>query len=282
MTRRCIKLCVYTAIFSLALAHSLFGAEPGETEKMLRHITPPISVIKEEITPKDQWYFDCFYEPSLIVQGTRTGHWDELTNTFGYTHRNIQGYFSISEYDRLGNNDYNANFGSYITMKNSYIRLESGFGWNVNYTYNFQTIAEYAHKIIKDVYWQVGYNYRMYQISGDSHNIYPGLIYYFGDHYISGNYGTTWIEGRGNGNFGIVKGSFLITEFLRLYGGSAFGEWLYDIAGLRARSETGYIVFTGVNIKVYKGINARVGCSYGTEEPKFIKRSLDFGLTVKF
>ncbi|MDD5136551.1 MAG: hypothetical protein PHN63_04315, partial [Candidatus Omnitrophica bacterium] len=175
-----------------------------------------------------------------------------------------------------------ANFGSYINMKNSYLRLETGFGWNVNYTYNFQTITEYAHKLIKDVFWQVGYNYRAYENSGDSHNVYPGLIYYFGDHYIAANYGIGWIESRDDSHFGMIKGNFRITDFLRLYGGTAFGERLYDIFGRAAHSETGYIVFTGVSLDVYKGISCRVGCSYGTEKPKFIKRSLNFDAMVKF
>ncbi|MFA5143060.1 MAG: hypothetical protein WC522_02665 [Candidatus Omnitrophota bacterium] len=277
---------VLAATFVLAvLSPRLFAAEPGETEKMLRRITPPISVIKEmevEAKPKDQWYFDSFYEPSLILQGNKTGRWGELTNTFGYAHQNIQGYFSVSEYDRFGNNDYNANFGSYINMKNSYLRLESGFGWNVNYTYDFQAIGEYAHKLIKDVFWQVGYNYRMYRTSGDSHNVYPGLIYYFGGHYIAANYGIGWIESRDDAHFGVIKGDFKITDFLRLSGGTAFGERLYDIFGRHAHSETGYIVFSGLSLNLYKGITCRVGCSYGTEKPKFIKRSLNFGLNFKF
>ena len=278
-----IKSYILAAILLFAaLPANLFAAEQAETEKLIRRITPPISVLEEKPEKKDEWYFDSYYSPSLVLEGNRTGHWDEQNNTFGYIHKNVQGYFSISEYDRLGNNDYTANFGSYLTFKDSYAHIETGFGWDVDYIYNFQAIAEYGHKLIKDVFWQVGYNYRAYHLSGDSHNFYPGLIYYFGEHYLSANYGMTWIEGRSMGEFGLLKGSFKITDFLRFYGGTAFGEWLYDIFGLPARTETGYIAFTGVNLNVYKGISCRVGCSYGTEKPKFVKRTLDFGLNVKF
>ena len=283
MPPRHTRNCLFAAIFFVSVVPAtIFAAEQTDTERLIRRITPPLSVLKETVEKKDQWYFDSFYEPSLVVEGNRTGHWDELTNTFGYIHKNVHGYFSVSEFDRLGNNDYTANFGSYLTFKDSYAHIETGFGWDVNYIYNFQTIAEYAHKLIKDVYWQIGYNYRAYHTSGDVHNVYPGLIYYFGDHYISANYGVSWIESRDAAHFGIVKGNFAITDFLRLYGGVAFGERLYDIYGIHAHSETGYIVFTGVTLNVYKGITCRVGCGYGTEKPKFIKRSLDFGATVKF
>ena len=83
-------------------------------------------------------------------------------------------------------------------------------------------------------------------------------------------------------SFGTVRGSFAITEFLRLYAGAAFGERLYDIYGHQATKEPGYILFIGLNTKVYKGISARAGYSYSAEDPKFIKRSLNFGLSAKF
>ncbi|MFH1189089.1 MAG: hypothetical protein V1682_00165, partial [Candidatus Omnitrophota bacterium] len=94
--------------------------------------------------------------------------------------------------------------------------------------------------------------------------------------------GTTFVESRDTATFGTVKGSFAITEFLRLTGGVAFGERLYDIIEMDARDEYGYILFVGATVTVYKGISARVGYSYGTENPKFIKRGVNFGLALKF
>ena len=261
---------------------SVFAAEQAETERLLRRITPPISVIEEQAKKNDQIYFDTYYEPSLVLEGNKTGRWCELTNMFGYIHQNVQGYFSVSQYDRLGDDDFTGNWGTYLTFKDSYAHIETGFGWEVNYTYNFQTIAEYGHKLMKDVFWQIGYTYRMYRSSGDVHNIYPGLIYYFGDSYISANYQVSCIESRDAASIGIVKGLFTITKFLSFYSGAAFGERPYDIVGIQAPKEKGYIVFGGINLNIYKGLIFRFGGSYGTEEPKFVKRSIDFGLNVKF
>ena len=64
--------------------------------------------------------------------------------------------------------------------------------------------------------------------------------------------------------------------------GAAFGQRLYDIFGGDAKQEFGYIGFTGLQFNIYKGLSGRVGVSYGAEKPKFIKRSLDFGLSAKF
>ncbi len=274
------SLCVFSLM--AIMPENTFCTDQGETERMIRHITPPMAVIKEEIKAKDQWYVDYYYEPSVIIQGNRTGRWSENTTTFGYIHENVHGYFFVTEMDRLGDNDYNANWGTYITLKDAYVHMETGFGWNINYTYDLQTIAEYGHKLIKNVFWQVGYNYRCYRTAGDVHNIYPGLIYYFGDNYISINNGISCIESRDAANFGTVKGMFAITDFLKLYAGVAFGERLYDIYGYSAAKEKGYILFIGTSIKVYKGINCRVGFIYGREEPKFEKHGMHYNITMKF
>ncbi len=277
-----IKISIASALFLSAMPSSLFAREEAGTADMIRKIVPPIAVVKEVPEKKDEWYFDSYYEPNLVIQGNRTGRWSELTNTFGYTHKNVQGYFNVQEFDRLGQNDYTANWGSYVTMKDSYAHMELGFGWDVDYIYNFQTIAEYGHKFVKNVYWQMGYNYRAYETSGDTHNVYPGLIYYFGDSYLSANYGASWIESRDPASFGTARGSFAITDFLQLYAGVAFGQRLYDIYAKRASKEPGYILFIGTNIKFYKSINFRIGYIYGAEKPKFQKHGMQYGLMVKF
>jgi YaiO family outer membrane protein len=259
-----------------------FAADQGETERLLRRITPPISIVEEKVEKKDELYVDAYYEPSGIIQGNKTGRWCEQTNTFGYTHKNVQGYFSVSQYDRFNDDDRTANWGSYLSFKDSYAHIEAGFGREVNYIYNFQSIAEYGHKLMKDVFWQIGYAYRMYRSTGDVHNIYPGLIYYFGDNYISANYQVSCIESRDAASIGIVKGVFNITKFLSFSAGTAFGERPYDILGIQAPKEKGYIVFGGINLNIYKGVTFRFGGSYGVEAPKFIKRSLSFGLNAKF
>lgn len=273
------RACASIAILLLFVPR-LYAAEQAETERLLRRITPPLAVVKDEIT-KDEWYVDSYYEPSDIQQGNRTGHWNELTNLFGYNHQNIRGYASVSQLDRFDDRDFTANVGSYLSFKDQYVHFETGFGWLVSYMYKFQNIVEYGHKLMKNTFWQVGYNYRAYG-TDDTHIVYPSIIYYFGDSYMSANYGASFMEGHDTASFGVVRGDFAITEFLHLNAGVAFGQRLYDIYGLDAHEESGYILFTGLSLRLYKGINLRAGYSYGTEKPKFIKRSVSFALSIKF
>ena len=272
-----IAYCLLTTVAS----ERVHAAETAETERLMRGITPSLAIVEERAEKKDETYFDAYYEPSDIMQGNRTGHWNEITTLFGYLHDNIRGYLSVSQLERFDNKDYTANFGAYFTFKDYYIHEEIGFGWMVDYIYRLQNIAEYGHRLYKNLFWQIGYNYRGYK-TNDTHLVYPGLIYYFGDSYLSADYGVSFIESRDTAQFATFKGNFAITEFLHWSAGIAFGERLYDIYELDARQESGYILYTGFNIRVYKGINFRVGCSYGTEKPKFIKRSLNFALSAKF
>ena len=277
MTKRAyIATLVFVFITSYA-----YSAEQTDTEKLIRQISPPLSVLKEKEVVKDEIYLDCYYEPSEILQGSKTGQWSELTTLFAYLHGNVRGYASVSQYERFDNKDYTGNIGAYFTFKDSYVHVEEGFGWMVDYMYKFQSIAEYGHKLVDTLFGQIGYSYRGYP-SGDTHVVYPSLIYYFGDSYMSATYGASYIEARDTASFGTIQGNFAITKFLQWYCGLAFGGRLYDIYGLDAHDEYGYILFTGIKLNIYKGIYFRAGYSYGTEKPKFIKRSVNFGLSVKF
>ena len=280
---RTIALPVLLTLVSSTAAYRVsFAAEHGETARLIQQqMAPPLAVLKEKEAVKDEIFADVFYEPSDIMQGNRTGHWTELTTLYAYTHQNVRSYIFVSQLERFDDKDYTGNYGSYINMKNSYVHYETGFGWKVDYIYKFQTILEYGHKLYKSLFWQVGYNWRDYS-SHDTHIIYPGLIYYFGDSYISGDWGICYKEHASNAYFGSFKGNFAITKLLNLYGGVAVGERLYDIYELKACKENGYILFTGLSYKFSKNLSARFGISYGTEEPKFIKRSLDLGLSLKF
>ncbi len=252
-----------------------------DTERLLRRMTPPLAIVKDTPT-KDEMSFDAYYEPSNIVQGSLRGHWSEMTATYGYKHDKVQGYGSVTRYERFSNRDFTANIGAYFNFPDSYVHSEIGVGWYTTYMYNLMVLNEYGHKLYKDVFWQIGYNFRKYNNANDSHMIYPSLIYYFGDSYMSASYGATIIEGRGSGNFGNFRGDFAITDFLHLWTGVAVGQWLYDIYGYDPSKEFGYILSVGLTAKILKGVNARVGYSYATEEPKFIKHSLMFGLSAKF
>lgn len=270
-------ICVGVLILFTAIVFTAYAADQSETARLIQQLRPPPKTVE-----KDKIFVENYYEPSFVMEGNRTGQWWENTTTVGYAHQNITGYGFISQLSRLGVLDNTANIGAYINIdKDQYTHMEVGFGWeDVDYIYKLQTVTEYAHRLYKDVFWQVGYTYRGYHEEGDSHTLYPGLIYYFGDHWMSATFGTNWIEKRETAYFGTVKGNFVITEHVQLWSGVAFGQRLYDIFGVK--NEDGYILFGGLTFVVYKNINIKVGGSYGQEDPKFIKRSLIFDASVKF
>lgn len=265
-------------LFSILVISSSNAAEQGETAKLLTTLRPtPMPVTRDKI------YMDANYEMSDVMVGPNTGHWIEFVNTFGYFHDKFFSYFYTDQYDRLGDFDYTANAGTYINIdKDQNCHFEAGFGWAVNYIYNLQVITEYSHRMYKNLFWTMGYNYRNYYDAGDVHVVYPGVILYFGDHYVSANWGTNFIENRDIGYTGTFKGDFAITNFLRCWGGFALGERLYDIFPQKSSKEFGYIIFSGLTFIIYKDISAKIGVSYSQEEPKFIKRSLNCALSVKF
>ena len=272
---------------ALILAASLFAfaeclaAGESQTEQLLRQPIPRPQAAEEQPSEQGQFFYDSYFEPSKVVQGSRPGRWREVTNRIGYKYRNIQGYLTVSQWQRFSVDNYTAHFGAYLIFPDSYAHAEAGWGWDVTYMYRFQSIIEYAHRIHKGLYWQVGYNFRNYA-TNDTYMVYPGLIYYFGNHYISMDYGMTLTERRGVANFGTVKGSFALTDRLSLSLGMAAGRRLYDIFVLPAYDQFGYIVFSGLNYDVCPWLTARVGYSYGTENPDFIKRSFNTSISLKF
>jgi len=272
-------LCLFIA--SIFLSASLAFASQGDTASVITKITPAPSIL-EQPKEKNRVLLDAYYEFSDIKQGSRQGSWREETNQVTYVHKNLSSYFSVSQLRRFDQRNYTANFGAYLNLTNSYLHYETGFGWDLSYIYRLQNIVEYGHKLYKGLYWQLGYNYRVYNAAGDNHIIYPGLIYYFGNHYVSTDYGAIIIEGRGTGHFGTVKGNFAITDYLHWWIGGACGNWLYDIYGLPAKNEFGYLFFNGFTLDLPKGFSARIGYSYGMENPKFFKRSIEYGLSYKF
>ncbi|MDO8535713.1 MAG: YaiO family outer membrane beta-barrel protein [Candidatus Omnitrophota bacterium] len=260
------------------------GAEQASVEKLVQRLTPPLAVTAAKEQEKDSWYFDGYFEPADVLQGTKRGHWNELDYNFGYVHKNITGYAWISQQERFDVKNNAASLGAYINMdKDQYTHFECGLGWPTNFLYQLQSIAEYGHRVYENLFGQVGYTYRSYRGSGDdTHLVTPGLIYYFGDSYLSANYGASYMESHDTASIGVFKGDFAITKFLRWNCGVAFGGRLYDILGKDAKDEQGYILFTGVNINLYKGINCRFGYIYGTEAPKFIKRGVYYAVSAKF
>jgi YaiO family outer membrane protein len=277
--KKCISFIFIAILWWPAL---IYAAGEAQTEQLLRAPIPRPEVVPEEkAKEKGEFFWDSYYEGSKVIQGSRPGRWREITNRIGYKYRNIQAYGTISQWNRFSVNNYTANFGAYINFPNSYAHIEGGWGWDITYMYKLQSIIEYGHRLHKNLFWQVGYNYRDYS-ENDTHMVYPGLIYYFGDNYISVDYGLSLTESRGTAQFGTVKGNFALTKRLALSLGAAVGERLYDIFELPSRDQPGYIVFGGLNFNVCPWAIVRVGYSYGTEKPDFIKRSINTSLSLKF
>jgi len=267
-------------VLLLAAYPALYAAQEVPSERLVERpaITPAMVSERPE---KGQWTVTSFYERSNVVQSSRHGHWDELTNSILYRKGDIAGYVSISKLQRFSERDYTANMGAYFKLGEYLLHEEFGWGWDVDFIYKLQNIVEVSHKLKNNLYWQFGYNYRAY-IVNDTHLMYPGLMYYFGDNYIGVDYGLSVINSRGLAQYGVIKSDFAINKFLHWSLGAAIGERLYDIFGIDASKEYGYIIFTGANLNVTKDLNFRIGYSYGSENPKFIKRSLNLALSLKF
>lgn len=267
----------FALILIFLTSAELYAAQEVPGERLVERKVPTLVVAEEK---KGQLQVSCFYERSNIVQGSRYGHWEEIVSQIGYSQNNIQGYFSTSDLRRFNETDHTYNLGAYFNFKNYYIHEEFGLGSDVDFIYKRQNILEIGHRLKKTLFWQVGYNYRGYKVN-DNHIFYPGLIYYFGDNYISADYGLSYIQNRGNAQFGTIKTDFAVTKFLHWSLGAAVGERLYDIFELPASKEYGYIFFTGANLIINKNISFKAGYSYGHENPKFLKRSFNFNLSFK-
>ncbi|MEW5758239.1 MAG: hypothetical protein AB1755_02020 [Candidatus Omnitrophota bacterium] len=275
-----VKKFILSILLFLFMYLYLYAADT-DTERRLREIVPPAVVVKDVIEEKDKVYYNVFYEPNRVLQGATKGRWIETTGTIGYGHKNIRGYFSSSQLKRIHQKDYIASMGAYLSFKDSYVHFEGGGGWNLSFIYKSQFLAEYGHKIIKNLYGQLGYTFKGYS-SGNTHIVLPGLIYYFGDSYISGFYGTSAIEGRGLSFFGSLRGDFALTSFLKFDVGVSYGSRLYDIYGFDASEELGYIINTGFTLKLCEGVNFRAGYTNSMERPKFFKKGANFSLAIKF
>jgi len=256
-------------------------AEQVAVERVAREPAIGRAIAGGEAPSENKWYAGTFFDYGDVVQGSRLGKWTEMTSWFGRTYKGIRGYVSFSKLERFEEKDYTGNLGAYVKLKDYYIHEEVGFGSDVDFIYKFQHIAEVSHKLYKNLSWQLGYTFRQYPVN-NTHLIYPGLTYYFGDHYLSADYGISHIESRGTGQFGTAKMSFAINKHLRWTTGASVGQWLYDIYGLSTEKEYGYIGFTTFNVEIRPGVHLNTGFSYGEENPKFIKRSYTVSLSADF
>lgn len=222
------------------------------------------------------------YEYSWVKQGARKGNWRILTNRIAYLNNNLQAfYIEPTVYERLGVRDTGIDFGSYFKLKDGYLHAGAGFGADhVNFIYRSKAFLELEQKLVKQVYLNLDSKFLNYA-AGDVYLFSPGLVYYFGDNYLLAGYGISFTEGRGSAQFGKLKGNFALNSKIHLWSGVALGQRLFDIETIKADEQYGYILFAGLDFIITKNIVFRLGGSYSKERPSFIKRSIDFGLTIK-
>jgi len=276
-----MKKCICFFILFLLTAVSAAFATDQKTvaEEQIKKKAAPL-----EQPAKEKLFLSTDYDYGWVHLGSQTGSWTVFTNTVAYEmNKFFTPYLEQNVLGRFGHIDYSTNVGSYLKFQDSsYIHSEIGFGENITYIYNFQATLEYVHKLIDKCFWLAGSKYLNYRAGSDVYIVYPGLIYYFGDSYITAFYDNSFTEGRGMAKWGSVKGNFALTDRLSAWLGAAYGQRMYDIELLPSSQQYGYIAFCGLNYKITEWLSAKSGFSYSREKPDFIKRSLEAGLTCKF
>jgi len=267
-------------LLSLIFSFNVFSADKTEAERQVKErILPEIK--KEE----QKLIFNSYYEYSWIKQGQRKGDWKLLAETLAYRINDyITPYIETDTWHRLGEKDYTISAGSYFRFKDSpsYLRTELGWGADIDYVYKFKSTTEYGHRLFGNLYGEFGYKFLNYT-DNDVYIMYPGLVYYFGDSYVTLFYNNSITESRGMAQWGTIKGDLKINDRLDFFLGTAIGERLYDINDLSdASKQYGYIWFASFDYKLTKNINLRLGGSYSMEKPSFIKRSIDFAFVFKY
>lgn len=266
-------------VFALILSVTSFCYAQQQTAVVTERLTekPLPSMVKGKLL------VSSYYDYGWTKLHSRDVKWGMSTDTIAYAVTDqVTPYITVNAWDRNHILDTTVDFGAYIRFKDSsFIRSEIGFDSDPEYLYKFQTLQEYNHRLYKNLFWLTGYHYLHYA-EDDVFIGYPGLVYYFGDNYVSATYNVSTTESRGSAQWGVVKGSFALTDRINLSVGTAVGQRLYDIDLLPASKQYGYIMFMGLDTKITDSLGLRLGYSYSRERPAFIKRSLEFGLSYKF
>lgn len=256
--------------------HIVAAAEQVEIEKNIKEQKPILT------QQNFHYLFYPNYEYSWIKQGSRKGNWKILTAHVALMHNNLESpYFEFTQHDRFREIDDTFNIGSYFKIKDDYLRIEAGFGKDVDFIYKNEAIIEYDHLLVKKLFVETRASYLNYP-ENDVYIFSPGLIYYFGNNYVNLSYNMSFTESRDMAQWGVLKGLFAINEKLRVWTGTAIGERLYDVFPRKASEQYSYIGFATFEYKITNNIGFNLGYSYSMEKPKFIKRSLNTGLFIKF
>lgn len=265
--------------FALLTASHAFAAGEVVVEEQAKEKTA--NLMPKETNEK--WYLSSYYDYGWVEINSKKGSWTVLTNNVAYSVNNrFTAYLEENTLDRFGQKGYTVNVGAYFKFPDySYLRPEIGFGKDADYTYSSQARVEYGHRLVRNCYWQLGSRYLNYS-AGDVFIVSPGLIYYFGNNYVSVFYNTSHTEGRGNAQWGTIRGNFYLNDRLSAWLGTAVGERLFDIELLPASEQYGSIAFGGIDWKLTKDIHLKLGASYSEEKPYFSKSSFEAGLSCKF
>ncbi len=225
---------------------------------------------------------DSSYEYSWVRLGPRKTFWKLLTSRLMYFVKGHLPYVEFNHFDRDRRDDYTINFGSYFNFENSSFHFESGFGMNVDYIYRFQLTSDYTHRIYESLFGKIGGRYLEYE-SGDAFIASPGIVYYFGDHYLTADYNMVATEARRVAHSGLLRLNYaFIPNRLYAYSGGGIGQRLYDVYSLDSSKQGGFIVFSGLELRLLRDVKGRIGYSHSEERPNFIKKSLDFSMSLKF
>ena len=265
---------VVMAILAVFISLPVARAEQVDTYKKIQELKPFFGAGKNIL-------FDSSYEYSFVTLGARAVHWKLFTSRLMYMVRGQIPYVEVTQHERDRVSDVTIAPGAYFQFKNSSLHIENGFGIDADYIYRYQATVEYEHRLIQNLYWKIGSRYLHYK-TGDVLLAYPGFIYYFGNHYITANYGFSLSEGRSDAHWGSGKINLALPYQINSFVGAAIGQRLFDIYPIEAAKQGGFILFTGIDYRIFENVKIRAGYSHSQEKPNFIKRSVDGGLAITF
>ena len=227
-------------------------------------------------------YVTPSYEYSRIHLGQKFIEWNVSDVQVARPLRGMMPYLDVANYDRGRADDQALTAGAYFTPGTNILQVEAGAGLGVEFIYQFQATAEYQYRLRPNLYGKVRARYLNYAGPGDVWIGSPaGLIYYFGDHYVTADYDISVTEGRGTAQWGSLKADFTINPRWGCYTGAAAGQRLFDMSDRPASDENGYILFAGGRWRMRQNAQLTAGCSYSQEQPNFVKRSIDVSLSIK-
>ncbi len=227
-------------------------------------------------------YVTPSYEYSSIHLNQNQVDWHVADVQVAHPLAGATPYLDLAYYERDHAGDFALTAGSYFRPGKDILQVEVGAGLNPDFIYQFQSTVEYQYRLANNFYGKVRARYMHYPTAGDVWIGSPaGLVYYFGDHYVTADYDFSSTAGRGTAQWGSVKADFTLNPRWGFYAGAAAGERLFDTADLPASRENGYILFTGVRFRLLKDVQLTTGCSYAEEQPHFIKRSIEASLSIK-